>query len=60
MSINASIRVFNSETDAQRQTPEIYGALEPEFYGDMVYKFKKLIGRFFFFSSEKSLYVSDV
>ena len=34
---------------------------EPEFYGDFVYKFKKLIGRNdFFFSSEKSLHVSDV
>ena len=29
--------------------------LEPEFYGDLVYKFKKLIGRNdFLFSSEKS------
>ena len=32
------------------------GLSEPEFYGDLVYKFKKLIGRnvvFFLFSSEK-------
>ena len=38
------------------------GLSEPEFYGDLVYKFKKLIGwnDFFFFSSEKSLHVTDV
>ena len=33
------------------------GLSEPEFHGDLVYKFKKLIGSndfFFFFSSEKS------
>ena len=32
------------------------GLSEPEFYGDLVYKFKKLIGSnvFLFFSSEKS------
>ena len=30
------------------------GLSEPEFYGDLVYKFKKLMGGFFFlFSSEK-------
>ena len=37
------------------------GLSEPEFYGDLVYKFKKLIGRNdFLFSSEKSLHVTDV
>ena len=39
------------------------GLSEPEFYGDLVYKFKKLIGRnvfFFLFSSKKSLHVTDV
>ena len=37
------------------------GLSEPEFYGDLVYKFKKLIGRNdFFFNSEKSLRVTDV
>ena len=31
------------------------GLSEPEFYGDLVYKFKKLIGSYdFLFSSEKS------
>ena len=39
------------------------GLSEPEFYGDLVYKFKKLKGRndfIFLFSSEKSLHVTDV
>ena len=38
------------------------GLWEPEFYGDLVYNFKKQIGRndFFLFSSEKSLHVTDV
>ena len=55
MSFNASIHVFNSETAAQIQTSEIYGALESEFYGNLVYTFKKLIGRnIFFFSVQKN------
>ena len=35
---------------------------EPEFYGHLVYKFKKLIEErmIFLFSSEKSLHVTDV
>ena len=37
------------------------GLSEPEFYGYLVYKFKKLTGRNdFLFSSEKSLRVTDV
>ena len=37
------------------------GLSEPEFYGDLVYTFKKLIGRNdFSFCSEKSLHVTDV
>ena len=37
------------------------GLSEPDCYGDLVYKFKKHIGRdFFLFSSEKSLHVTDV
>ena len=37
------------------------GLSEPEFYGDLVYIFKKLIGRSdFLFNSEKSLRVTDV
>ena len=39
------------------------GRSKPEFYGDLVYKFKKIIGRkglFFLFSSEKPLHVTDV
>ena len=37
------------------------GLSEPEFYGDLVYKFKKLIVRNdFLFNSEKSLRVTDV
>ena len=44
------------------------GLSEPEFYGDLVYKFKKLIGRndfsfqfrIFLFNSEKSLHITDV
>ena len=37
------------------------GLSEPEFYGDLVYKFKKLIGRNdFLFNSEKSLHFTDV
>ena len=38
------------------------GLSEPEFYDDLIYKFKKLIGRndFFLFNSEISLRVTDV
>ena len=37
------------------------GLSEPEFYGDLVYKFKKLIGRNdFSFQLKKSLHVTDV
>ena len=37
------------------------GLSEPEFYGDLVYKFKKFLeGMIFLFSSEKSLHVTDV
>ena len=37
------------------------GLSEPEFYGDLVYKFKKFIeGMIFLFSLEKSLHVTDV
>ena len=36
------------------------GLSEPELYGDLVYEFKKQIGRIFLFSSEKSLHVTDV
>ena len=37
------------------------GLSEPEFYGDLVYKFKKLIGRNdFSFQFRKSLHVTDV
>ena len=38
------------------------GLSEPEFYGDLVYKFKKLIGRndFSFQFTKKSLRVTDV
>ena len=37
------------------------GLSEQEFYGDLVDKFKKLIGRNdFLFTSEKSLHVTDV
>ena len=38
------------------------GLSEPEFYGDLVHKFKKLIGRndFSLFNSEKSYHVIDV
>ena len=37
------------------------GLSEPEFYGDLVYKFKKLIGRNdFSFQFRKSLRVTDV
>ena len=37
------------------------GLSETEFYGDLVYKFKKLIGmNDFLFSSEKALNVTDV
>ena len=37
------------------------GLSEPEFYGDLVYKFKKLMeGIIFLFISEKSLHVTDV
>ena len=37
------------------------GLSEPEFYVDLIYKNKKLIGRNdLFFSSEKSLDVTDV
>ena len=41
------------------------GLSEPEFYGDLVYKFKKIVGRavfFFFFliSSEKLSFVTNV
>ena len=35
---------------------------EPEFYGDLVHKFKKIVGRadFFLISSEKLSYVTNV
>ena len=37
------------------------GLSEPEFYGDLVYKFKKLIGRKGFYSvQKKTLHVTDV
>ena len=42
------------------------GLSEPEFYGDLVYKFKKIVGRavffflFFFISSEKLSFVTNV
>ena len=39
----------------------IDGLSEPEFHGDLVYKFKKLMeGMIFLFSLEKSLHVTDV
>ena len=52
------LKRFNVEIKTLRE-----GFSEPEFYGDLIYKFKRLIRRneFFFFSSEKkSLYVTDV
>ena len=38
------------------------GLSEPEFYGDLVYKFKKVVGRadFFLISSKKLSYVTNV
>ena len=37
------------------------GLSEPEFYGDLVYKFKKIVGRVdFLISSEKLSFVTNV
>ena len=36
------------------------GLSEPEFYGDLVYKFKKIVGLIFLISSEKLSFVTNV
>ena len=52
---------FIADTNVGLKTLLREGLSEPEFYGDLVYKFKKLIGRNdFSFQFSKSLRVTDV